>query len=128
MNVYQMYAHHGHQVGFWIVRDSWGNTLARVTEIEGATAGQKLLGRAPYHGNPQVLADFYNISGKLLSQRREVSCPGTYAYDMVQPSPELLAAMGFAVELSAGTATEPAATPTSPAPVVEASVASPPST
>ncbi|RSK45482.1 hypothetical protein [Hymenobacter rigui] len=127
MNVYQMYAHNGHQVGFWIVRDSWGNTLARVIEIEGATAGHKLPGRAPYHGNPRVLADFYSTSGKLLSQRSEVSCPGTYAYDLVQPSPELLAAMGFSVELPTAQPAAPAAVPpaASPAEAVPAATTFP---
>jgi hypothetical protein len=128
MNVYQMYAHHEHQVGFWIVRDSWGNTLAQVSEIEGATAGQKLPGRAPYHGNPRVFADFYNTSGKLLSQRSEVSCPGTYAYDMVQPSPELLAAMGFVVETPTDPVPELATTLGPPVPPAEAATAQPAAT
>ena len=99
MNIYQMYAHCGYRVGFWIVRDSWGNTLAHVTEIEGITDGQKLKGRSPYYGNPKVFASFYNTSGKLLNERSEVSCPGTYAYDLVQPSSELLSAMGLVSEV-----------------------------
>jgi hypothetical protein len=108
MNIYQMYAHLGNQVDFWIIRDSWGNTLAQVREIEGTETGQKLPGRAPYHGNPRVFADVYNTSGQLLQARAVVSGPGTYAYELAEPSPELLAAMGFVVEAPPAPAAEAA--------------------
>ncbi|WP_375416783.1 hypothetical protein [uncultured Hymenobacter sp.] len=107
MNVYQMYRHNDLRYGFWIVRDSWGNTLARITEIEGVSEGSKIKGRYPYYGNPKVWADFYDLRTlQLVNQRCEVSCPGTYAYQMVRLSRELALALGFTPE-EAGCLQEP---------------------
>lgn len=80
MNVYGMYQENGRQAGFWIVRDTWGNTCAKVVEVG------TLKGRPPYYGNPDVYVDIYDIhSGKLQEAHVLLSCPGTYSYRLIQP-------------------------------------------
>jgi hypothetical protein len=97
MNVYEMYKANKHQLGFWIVRETWGNTCAQVVSIKGAKPGKGLPGRAPYYGNPVVKADFYDLrTGKLINEQSEVSCPGTQAYRMARPSSTLLDLMAQA--------------------------------
>lgn len=94
MNVYEMYKANKCKLGFWIVRDTWGYTCAQVTSIKGAVLGKPLPGRPPYHGSPEVKADFYDLrTGKRLNTGTVVSCPNTYAYKMAKPSKELLALM-----------------------------------
>ena len=94
MNVYEMYKANKHKLGFWIVRNSWGNTCAQVTSIAGVVPGKAISGRAPYYGNPVVKADFYDLrTGKRTSIGAVVSCPGTSAYKLVEPSLEVLALM-----------------------------------
>lgn len=83
-----MYYANGKKFGFWIQRDSWGNTIARVVSIEGVTEGQEINGKKPYHGNPKVFAEFYkeedknNCHAGNLDNISEVSCPGNYSYSM----------------------------------------------
>tara|TARA_R110000737_G_scaffold113806_1_gene146846 strand:- start:46 stop:339 length:294 start_codon:yes stop_codon:yes gene_type:complete len=84
-----MYEHNENQTGFWIQRNSWGNTVAKVITIGKRTSG-KLKGRAPYYGNPNVLVEMYKIStwerlqGGEEEGRTLLSCPGTYKYSMVE--------------------------------------------
>jgi len=88
MNIYEMYYENNMQFGFYIKRNSWGNTIARVISIDGVIEGQKIPGRKPYHGNPKVIAEFYKQATKEecnegnLDNVAEVSCPGTFAYFM----------------------------------------------
>lgn len=88
MNVYQMYYANGKKFGFWIQRDSWGNTIARVVSIEGVVEGNEIHGKKPYHNNLKVFAEFYKEDDKNnchignLDNTSEVSCPGNYSYSM----------------------------------------------
>lgn len=71
----------GMKLPFWIMRDTWGNTIAKVVHIDGAEQGKPIPGRPPYYGNPAVYADFYKIeSGEKVGENQPVSCPGTYSY------------------------------------------------
>lgn len=113
MNVYEMYKANKHQVGFWIVRETWGNTCAQVVSIKGAKAGKPLPGRAPYYGNPVVKADFYDMrTGKCVSTKTEVSCPGTQAYRMARLSPALAELMTQANSTESAPCLAPDTTPT----------------
>lgn len=88
MNIYEMYYENDKQFGFWIKRNSWGNTIAKVIGIEGVIEGEEISGSKPYHGNPKVIAEFYkqpkkeNCHSGNLDNVSEVSCPGTFAYSM----------------------------------------------
>lgn len=92
-----MYIANGCKFGFFIVRDSWGFTLAKIVRIDGVTDGEMIPGKAPYFGNPKVYAEFYktpNIresEGVAISQicnssnmtnEGEISCPGTGGYKL----------------------------------------------
>ena len=89
MNIYQMYYKNDKQFGFWIKRNNWFNTIAKVVRIEGVIEGDEISGTKPYHGNPKVIAEFYKQNAKEnchsgnLDNVSEVSCPGTFAYRMV---------------------------------------------
>lgn len=97
MNVYEMYILNGCKFGFYIVRDSWGFTVAKITGIEGVKEGNMIPGKAPYFGNPKVIAEFYktpniskitneNVSSFCTEENRtnngEISCPGTGGYTL----------------------------------------------
>jgi hypothetical protein len=83
MNIYQMYEYNGDRAGFWVRRDTWGNTIAKVVLIGALTEG-KLPGRAPYYGNPPVQVEIYNLhSGERLDYGDVLRCPGTGSYRMV---------------------------------------------
>lgn len=86
MNVYSMYRQNGCKTGFWVRRNSWGQTIARVVHVD------PLDGFAPYYGNPAVYADYFrwntqNENWVLVSRNEKLSCPGTYAYARV-PKPK----------------------------------------
>lgn len=89
MNIYEMYYENGKQFGFWIMRKSWGNTIAKVVSIDGVIEGEEISGVNPYYGNPKVIAEFYKQTSKEnchsgnLENVSEVSCPGTFSYSMV---------------------------------------------
>jgi hypothetical protein len=89
MNIYEMYYENDKQFGFWIKRNYWANTIAKVISIEGVIEGGEIGGSKPYHGNPKVIAEFYNQSEKEnchsgnLEHVTEVSCPGTFGYSML---------------------------------------------
>jgi hypothetical protein len=89
MNVYQMYKQNGFKFGFFIQRYTWGNTVAKITRIEGVVEGEKIKGKSPYFGNPTVYAEFYNTvlpskcdEGTFLNIDT-VSCPGTQGYSLI---------------------------------------------
>jgi hypothetical protein len=68
--------------GFWLKRDSWGNTLGLVTEFE------ELKGPPPYFNNPAVRVDlFYDrtFEGVRYKKNALLSCAGTSAYTLISP-------------------------------------------
>ena len=93
MNIYQMYKHNDNKVGFWVRRRTWGKTIAQVKFVGNKTSG-KLKGRAPYHNNPEVLCELYDLRTGKKTQNKcganyekdeltILSCPGTYSYFMI---------------------------------------------
>jgi hypothetical protein len=88
MNVYEMYYENNKNFGFWIKRNSWGYSIAKVISIEGVTEGEDIPGYAPYYSNPKVIAEFYKETNKddchsgNLEDIIEISCPGNYSYYM----------------------------------------------
>lgn len=73
MNIYEMYVEHWKRPGFWIRRTTWGNTIAKVIEVG------EFAGRAPYYGNPQVIAVVYDMqTGDVKDKWFEVPAAGTY--------------------------------------------------
>jgi len=87
MNIYQMYHKNGCKFGFVVQRHSWGNTIAEVYAIKGVQEGERIKGKPPYYGNPVVYAHFYK-NGIFVPEWTELSCPGNYSYEMIQPSIE----------------------------------------
>ena len=82
MNVYEMYESNGSRADFFIRRETWGNTIARVLHVAGQASGP-LAGVAPYFERQRVIADFYDRrTGEWLNEGA-VSSPGTYAYSLV---------------------------------------------
>lgn len=87
-NIYQMYTRLG-GAGFFVKRDSWSHpkTVARIVSIGGLTT-EPLPGKPPYHnqggklGSPKVLAEV-SYQGQA-SKAEELSCPGTYAYQIIE--------------------------------------------
>ena len=85
MNVYEMYAANGNRAGFWIQRDSWGRTCAVVRSVAGQSEGE-LPGKPPYHGNPPVIVDVFDLrDGTPKDSRAALSCPGTHGYERIDP-------------------------------------------
>ena len=88
MNIYEMYYANDKKFGFWVQRDSWENTTAKVISIEGVSEGEDIPGRKPYHNNQKVVAEFYKQESKESCHKgnidnvSEISCPGTYAYSL----------------------------------------------
>ncbi len=75
-NIYQMYTANSESAGFWVQRESWGNTCACAVSVAGQIDGP-LPGKPPYHGNPEVITDVYDIhTGEMKSPEAVLSCPG----------------------------------------------------
>lgn len=83
MNVYEMYQANGNKAGFWIRRDNWGRIVAKVLKVGGKERGA-LPGKAPYFGNPAVLAVFVESASGQVKDQSQVSCPGTGAYRLAE--------------------------------------------
>lgn len=81
MNIYGMYIHHWKQVGFWVRRTTWGNTIAKITHVG------ELTGRAPYFGSPIVRADVFDLhTGEIKDKGFVIETAGTYkTWRWVQP-------------------------------------------
>lgn len=83
MNIYEMYVANGNKAGFWVVRDSWGQSFAKVLTVAGFPAGP-LSGDPPYYAqgpkkkSPTVMARIYYRDQKPVIE--PLRCPGTYAY------------------------------------------------
>lgn len=79
MNVYQMIESGAFDApgGLWVKRDSWGNTVALVTEFD------EFKGQSPYFNNPVIRVDLFYDRGALGVRYKKselLSCPGTRAY------------------------------------------------
>lgn len=104
MNVFQMYYCNGKEVGFWIKRNSWGNTVAKVISIDDQTTGSlKSFGSYPYFNKAKekVYAEIYKIveiTDNIITLHQTkpeffissqdpnlgyISCPGTFGYDLL---------------------------------------------
>jgi hypothetical protein len=82
LNIFQMFVANGYETGFWVKRTPWGNSCARVTEVEPFT------GPPPYFGNPKVFAEIYDpATGELKDARMRVPVPGTYKTWRQIPTP-----------------------------------------
>ncbi|MFO0089221.1 MAG: hypothetical protein ACK518_00105 [bacterium] len=90
MNVYEMYYANNKKFGYFIKRNSWGNTLAKVIKIEGVTEGQNIEGKPPYFKNQKVIAEYYKERDpkwcikEVINNIGIVRCPGTYGYDLIK--------------------------------------------
>jgi hypothetical protein len=87
MNVYEMYYENGKKFGYWIRRKSWGDTLAKVIDIEGVIEGEDIKGSPPYFNDPKVYAIVYgpHSPNEARSEKKiisEIRCPGTYSYTL----------------------------------------------
>lgn len=96
MNIFEMYYYNGMNTGFFVQRNSWRNTIARIKTIAGISSGRiKGFGSHPYFSKARnlVYAELFVIREDSLIQSEPVfdkvdntnlfriSCPGTYAYD-----------------------------------------------
>ena len=80
MNIYEMYVLND-GVGFWVRRNTWGNSIARITHVAPLSTP------APYYGNPEVRVDLYNIHSKEIEQENmALSCAGTGQYVFINIS------------------------------------------
>lgn len=94
MNVYEMYEANGFRFGFFVRRDTWGSTVAKITAIDKVIEGKPIKGKAPYFGNPKVTAEFYKVdiddnrnlnetcNESSFVKTANLSCPGNYSYAM----------------------------------------------
>lgn len=79
-NLPRLYRLNGWRAGLWVRRNSWGNTVALITSVGGQVDG-KLDGRDPYYGDPEVLADVYDVrTGALLEQQASLPCVGSWQW------------------------------------------------
>lgn len=105
MNIFEMYYENDKSADFWVIRNSWGKTVARVVAIDTFQEGPlKGLGRYPYFNDAKekVYAEIYNvieINGEEIFEQVDpifekcphnptlaiLSCPGTYAYSRIFP-------------------------------------------
>ena len=81
MNIYEMYVEHWRQPGFWVRRTTWGNTIAKIKHVG------ELSGRAPYYGNPEVVAVVFDLhTGEVKDAHFVIDTAGTYkTWRWVQP-------------------------------------------
>ena len=86
----EMHVANGSRAGFWVQRDSWGNTCALVKTVGGMEAGE-LSGVPPYFGvkgkgSPKVVADVFDLRTAAIKDAGILlSCPGTYTYSQILP-------------------------------------------
>lgn len=110
MNIFQMYEANDNRAGFWVFRDTWGYTCARIVSIACHTEGplSPTLGRAPYYDKARdlVYAELYCFVPDLFGELHRIaspdfpapdhpdlaviSCPGSFAYQRM-PDLELVA-------------------------------------
>lgn len=90
-NIYEMYHKNNCKFGFYVARDNWQATVAKIIKIVGVTEGQKIPGKNPYYNNPEVIAEYFrvdpdenNVEKKCNSEtflnNGKLLCPGNYSY------------------------------------------------
>ena len=81
-NIYDMFVSLG-RVGFFVRRNSWShpNAAAKVLSVGGLEA-PPLPGKAPYYGNPQVMAEI-SYRGEEAGIE-ELRCPGNFSYRLIE--------------------------------------------
>ncbi len=93
-NLYQMYYDNGKTFGYYVIRDGWSQTIAKVVSIEGISEGDEIPGKPPYHGTPKtqpkVIAEFFNGDdpskcGSLnFKNKGPLRCPSTFGYEEIE--------------------------------------------
>ncbi len=82
-NLPRLYRLAGWQAGLWVRRDSWGNTVALLTSVNGQTEG-KLDGRDPYYQDPDVRGDIYDLRTRtLLEGNSKLPCTGCWQWSWI---------------------------------------------
>jgi hypothetical protein len=61
MNIYEMYYENDKTFGFWVVRNTWENSIAKITSIEGVEEGEEIPGVGPYYNNLKVIDQIKTI-------------------------------------------------------------------
>jgi len=91
MSVYEIYYENNKKFNFWVQRDSWGWTVAKVISIGDIKEGKPLGGRKPYYKNQKIMAEFYTVIDKKLifDNVSELSCGGTNQYNFIESTDEL---------------------------------------
>ncbi|MBS9775723.1 MAG: hypothetical protein KGV57_01365 [Fusobacterium sp.] len=79
-----MYKYNGYEFGYFVQRNSWSDTVAKIINIDGVLEGEPIKGQSPYFENQKVIAEFYDSEGNF-KNIDELSCPGTYGYDLIKP-------------------------------------------
>lgn len=90
-NIFEMYHDNGDCAGFWVVRKSWGRTVARVVKVFGKESGS-IPGVPPYHSYSESRARKNWNFGVVMDvfwglrdyDRCLLSCPGTYSYRQLE--------------------------------------------
>lgn len=89
MNIYEMYIENNNNFNFYVKRESWSNTIAKIILIDKVIEGEEIPGTAPYYDNLKVIAEFYKVDDKKnchkgnLHNIGELSCPGTFKYTLI---------------------------------------------
>lgn len=90
-NIYTMYHKNKCKFGFYVARDNWSYTVAKIIQIVGVTEGKKIIGKNPYYNNPEVIAEFYKIDPNEDNLEKKCNsvtflnvnkllCPGNFSY------------------------------------------------
>ena len=93
MNIYQLYYKNKKKYKFWVQRESWGYTVAKIISIGNVIEGNSLDGKKPYYNNPVILAEFHKIDYSkgitVFDNISELSCAGTNQYHQIKSSDDL---------------------------------------
>ena len=79
-----MYEANGHQFNFYVQREKWAATYAKVVDIEGVEEGEPIRGKAPYFENQTVYALIFNRNTNQMTSYGELPCAGTYGYSRIE--------------------------------------------
>lgn len=99
LNIYQLYHKNECQFGFYVRRNSWHpSRFAKVTDIELATEGKRLRGKAPYFGGFNYpkghIKEGKRLGPRLVTLEADwldngiyiTNSGGTYAWEQVFPN------------------------------------------
>lgn len=101
MNIFEMYCANQNKAGFFVQRNSWSGTVAKIKSIGDQECGELIgIGNHPYYNKARewVYAELFLIKGNQLIQVEPtfnhvgntkmffISCPGTYAYSTFDSS------------------------------------------